>query len=141
MPYYAYANNGLPTGVYYYWTSSTGNWQDLNRCQLQEVINYSCTPGYPPPVPPWETSWLTEPNPKIYNSGPFGQITTDVHHPGTLTAPFIESQVNGSQKYQFRCMCYRGGAWTDVLGPHIFNNKLHQNSNGNWIYQFYKHHQ
>jgi hypothetical protein len=132
---YWFSKDGLHSYITYYWASSSGKWQDLRYCSAREVINFSGTPSYPPPNPPWNWSFQT---PYTASMGTIGQTMTDEYYPGTLTTPYISSEIVGSQKYQFSCSCYQGGNWTNIEGPNNFNMKIKPKQGGGWEYEFKK---
>jgi hypothetical protein len=138
LTFYNYSVLGRYTYLNYYWTSSTGMAQDLNRCQAQEEINFAGAPSYPPPNPPWQGWETNKPNPYYSSFGNITETMTDIYFPGALVSPYQLSQVVGGQKYQFRCPCYNNKAWTNIEGPNNFYMKVLPNGQGGWKYEFYK---
>jgi len=136
------SSNGL-LAFTYTWSSTTGNTTDLSKCSCKvgEEVDY---PGFIPgtaatyvwPRPPWSQS-TTNPAVDISQAATLLPLS-DVHHPGTMIAPYGAAQFSATQYYKYVCTGVNNGSPVTLLGPISINRSVTQNSNGTFTYTFTK---
>ena len=103
----------------YNWDSSDGNTSDLSQCSVREYVTYPGSGNFNWPSPPYDTSGNPTANPTITNppiAATDGGFFDNNLHPG-FQKPYAANTFTATQKFQFSCSGYQGGAWVDFYGP------------------------
>jgi hypothetical protein len=103
----------------YEWDSDTGNLDDLSQCSVREYVTYPGNGNYSWTSPPY-ASGNSATNPTVSNppfAGTDGGVVDNNTHPGFVKT-YVYNQFTATQKFQYSCANYNGGAWQDFpLGP------------------------
>jgi hypothetical protein len=125
---------------YYEWDSTSGNLEDLDGCDVGELVCYPNGNPYVPPDPPFDNWVLENPTedwnpptwPDLYN-GPYGCVF-DNNGKGGFSEPYLAVGFSAGQYARWRDCT---GTPTDFWGPVTISREVYY-LGGNWYYEITK---
>jgi hypothetical protein len=129
----------LPDGTLsfqYTFQSSSGNPNDLAKCQVGETVFYPGTANpYVWPLPMVQST----PNPTpLYGAGNNLFISDKNGPPSSYKQPYSYAHFQATQRLQWECPCYNNGNYNNFVPDITIDRKVFQDTDGKWKYQITK---
>ena len=119
--------------ICYEWDSTSGNCDDLEGCDVGEIVIYPGGDPYVPPDPPFDNWTFTNPI-FLWKDATSGYFYDWHRKAGGFGTPYCQRSFTGNQWYRYRnCL----GTVNDLLGPIEIIRQVYELT-GDWFYSTIK---